>query len=546
MVTVRRAAQVAGVVAVSTIMTVVALGLVEGVLRAVWALRNSRVEAIALPYVVDDDYGPVPPWADAARVLEPDPALLWRSRAGVERRYVDVFTPMRTEADRVALLRRFRPSLPEALTHNPTWTIALNSQGFRAREFEVPKPRGRVRVVCLGDSWTFGANVDQDQAYPQRLEALLRHAYPGIDVEVLNLGVFGYSSFQGLTLIRRQVEALEPDVVVIGFAMNDSRIGGYRDADAVRAASSPVARIAALAGRSEIVRLGRYLVASARHRPTPLEERLKAAERRAGAMRQARQVYAEAEAWTRVPLADYERNLTAMIAFARRQGAGVVLLFNELWWEENPYRAAIQRVAAAAPVPWVDSARLIARARHEVESDLERRHGLTPGPAAMRTRAGEGVEVIFRVAANRQAAPAGVFIVGTHPALGALVPNHVAMYDDGTHGDQRAGDGVWSYTASLAPGQRLAYVYTNSGREGRWEGLDIPALRTVVVDAPEGRRHYRPIESFGKLYLQADAWHTDATGYELIARAVFDALKPQTARWARRTSSLETNSRIEP
>ena len=73
--------------------------------------------------------------------------------------------------------------------------------------------------------------------------------------------------------------------------------------------------------------------------------------------------------------------------------------------------------------------------------------------------------------------------------------------------------------------RRLAYVYTNSGREGRWEGLDVPALRTVVVDAPAGRRLYRPIESFGKLYLQADAWHTDATGYALIARAVFDALK---------------------
>jgi hypothetical protein len=48
---------------------------------------------------------------------------------------------------------------------------------------------------------------------------------------------------------------------------------------------------------------------------------------------------------------------------------------------------------------------------------------------------------------------------------------------------------------------------------------------------PFGQRLYRPIESFGKLYLQADSWHTDATGYEppatfwtLIARAVFDAL----------------------
>src|SRR5439155_297621 len=319
----------------------VGLGLVEGGLRAVWALRNFRLEAVALPYVVDD-YGPVPPWADAARVLEPDPALLWRSRAGVERRYVDVFTPIRSEADRVALLRRFRPSLPDSLAHNPTWSIALNSQGFRAREFEVPKPRGRVRVVCLGDSWTFGANVDQDQAYPQRLEKLLRRAYPAADVEVLNLGVFGYSSFQGLTLLRRHVQRLAPDVVVIGFAMNDSSVAGFRDEEVARTAPSPAARVGALAGRSEIVRLARYLVA---------------------------------------------------------------------------------------------------RARREMEDDVERAHGLTPpsAPAPMSTR--DGVDVIFRVTADRQAAPEGLFIVGAHPALGALVPNRVAMYDDGTHGDQRAGDG---------------------------------------------------------------------------------------------------------
>jgi len=169
-----------------------------------------------------------------------------------------------------------------------------------------------------------------------------------------------------------------------------------------------------------------------------------------------------------------------------------------------------------------------------MEDDVERRRGLTPPAAAPAAARGEGeVDVVFRVAADRQAAPGDIFIVGAHPALGALVPNRVAMYDDGTHGDQRAGDGVWSYTAALAPSQRLAYVYTIGGREGQWEGLDVPALRTVAVDGPAGRRLYRPIESFGKLYLQADAWHTDATGYDLIARAVFDALRPQTARWSR-------------
>jgi len=544
-VTGRRAGLIVAVVVVSTILTVVALGLVEAGLRAAWALRNSRLEAIALPYVADDDYGPVPPWADSTRVLEGDPALLWRNRAGVERRYVDLFTPMRTEADRIALLRRFQPSLPEFLVHSPRWTIALNSWGFRSREFEVPKPRGRVRIVCLGDSWTFGANVDQDQAYPQRLEALLRRAYPATDAEVLNLGVFGYSSYQGLTLLRRHVQALQPDVVVIGFAMNDSRVPGFRDEDVAGKPPSAVDRAVALAGRSEVVRLGHYLVASALHRPTSLAELLKATDRREDDPRPARQKYVGVEAWTRVPLADFERNLTAMIALAREHGADAVLLFNELW-AESPYRTAIERVATAAGVPLVDSERLIARARREMEDDVERRLGLTPAAAATRTRAGEAVEVVFRVAADPRAAPRGVFIVGVHPALGALVPNRVAMYDDGTHGDQRGGDGVWSYTASLPPGHRLAYVYTTGGDEGRWEGLDVPAVRTVVVTGPGERRLYRPIESFGKLYLQADAWHTDAAGYELMAGAVFDALKPQTARWARRISSLPTNSRIEP
>jgi lysophospholipase L1-like esterase len=35
---------------------------------------------------------------------------------------------------------------------------------------------------------------------------------------------------------------------------------------------------------------------------------------------------------------------------------------------------------------------------------------------------------------------------------------------------------------------------------------------------------YLPIESFGQIYMQADNWHTDAVGYDLIARAVADAL----------------------
>jgi hypothetical protein len=119
-----------------------------------------------------------------------------------------------------------------------------------------------------------------------------------------------------------------------------------------------------------------------------------------------------------------------------------------------------------------------------------------------------------------------ISIVGAHAQLGGLVPNRIAMYDDATHGDQRAGDTVWSYAATFPTGTDVFYVYTNSGREGRWEGLDVPHIRSFRVEAPAGQAVvYRPIESFGSLAMQADGWHTNAAGYDLIARAVLERLE---------------------
>jgi hypothetical protein len=116
-------------------------------------------------------------------------------------------------------------------------------------------------------------------------------------------------------------------------------------------------------------------------------------------------------------------------------------------------------------------------------------------------------------------------IVGNHPALGNFSPNTIAMHDDGTSGDEHAGDHVWTYRAVLPAGTRVRYVYTNSGGQGRWEGLDLPHVREVQVTAqPGGGAMYLPVETFGKIYMQADNWHTDAQGYDLIAQNVVAAL----------------------
>jgi lysophospholipase L1-like esterase len=66
-----------------------------------------------------------------------------------------------------------------------------------------------VTVVCLGDSITHAG-------YPEELEKMLK-------VRVINAGVGGNTSRQGLARLQRDVLAHKPDAVVVFFGTNDNR-----------------------------------------------------------------------------------------------------------------------------------------------------------------------------------------------------------------------------------------------------------------------------------------------------------------------------------
>lgn len=60
-----------------------------------------------------------------------------------------------------------------------------------------------------------------------------------------------------------------------------------------------------------------------------------------------------------------------------------------------------------------------------------------------------------------------------HNALGAGVPNVLPMYDDGTNGDEAAGDGIWTITFDLPRGGlRVGYKYTWGTRGAGWTGTE--------------------------------------------------------------------------
>ena len=78
------------------------------------------------------------------------------------------------------------------------------------------------------------------------------------------------------------------------------------------------------------------------------------------------------------------------------------------------------------------------------------------------------VPVLFQVDAAKIQVPKSIYIVGNLGVLGNWTPTLVNMYDDGTHGDEKKGDGIWSLELMVPPNIKVEYKYTNSGEEGVW------------------------------------------------------------------------------
>ena len=149
------------------------------------------------------------------------------------------------------LLWRLRPNLDHAV-----WdftVLSTNAQSIRADYPTAEKPAGTYRIVCVGDSVTFGYRVpvvwpdkptEYDPEwlpYPMLLEKHLRAANPGRKIEVFPMAVPGYTSHQGLAWLQRDIDRLKPDMVIASFGWNDVSLSDVADREAIRTDWYPVA-----------------------------------------------------------------------------------------------------------------------------------------------------------------------------------------------------------------------------------------------------------------------------------------------------------------
>ncbi len=79
-----------------------------------------------------------------------------------------------------------------------------------------------MTIVCLGDSVTgVYYHTGGYRAYPEMLEIALKQAVPNAHVKVINAGISGHSTNEGLARLDRDVLSKRPDLVTISFGLND-------------------------------------------------------------------------------------------------------------------------------------------------------------------------------------------------------------------------------------------------------------------------------------------------------------------------------------
>ncbi len=119
---------------------------------------------------------------------------------------------------------RLRPDLPSAsLRHEDE---RVNNLGFRDREHSIEKPPGTCRILGIGDSFVYGDVRLKDnflRVTESELADRLTERWPSVEMVMMGLG--GYSPENALGLLRSGALDLSPDLVTLNFFVGNDVTG---------------------------------------------------------------------------------------------------------------------------------------------------------------------------------------------------------------------------------------------------------------------------------------------------------------------------------
>lgn len=99
----------------------------------------------------------------------------------------------------------------------------INQHGLRGKAIAKVKPSETYRILFLGDSFTFGEGVGEDETFCSRIETSLNAFTRGRPrIEVMNAGVSGYNTRDEVAYLERRWLEFGPDLVIVVFYLNDA------------------------------------------------------------------------------------------------------------------------------------------------------------------------------------------------------------------------------------------------------------------------------------------------------------------------------------
>lgn len=147
------------------------------------------------------------------RILRPQPTYAFLLDMVGEYYAPSDFIPFTLKAN-------YKGTLPSQVVQGKRVTVTTNAEGLRSPEIPIQKPDGTQRILALGDSFTFGLYVEDNETYPAALQKLYQDQ--GQNVQAINVGYAdGWGPDTQYAWLNRKGFDYKPDVVIYGFYLGN-------------------------------------------------------------------------------------------------------------------------------------------------------------------------------------------------------------------------------------------------------------------------------------------------------------------------------------
>lgn len=155
-----------------------------------------------------------------------------RSSSKINPKLINLEGKKNITASPSGVLRYFYEPIPGSITSNLGWMgkqfdysvkYSITSDTLnQINEYPQKKTQNTYRIVALGDSFTFGSNVNTEDNYPSQLEEMLnKNCNRDLEYQVINLGVEGYGIEYAINRFRLRGIKYEPDLIIWNISGDD-------------------------------------------------------------------------------------------------------------------------------------------------------------------------------------------------------------------------------------------------------------------------------------------------------------------------------------